>query len=83
MFGKAETIEPSAFSNTRVIRTPYSMVEYKIRAGIFAYCSYFFVAPSETRKNISQFAKYPRVLCVELSNIVYVSMMDRAHTFNI
>ena len=34
MFGKAETIEPSAFSNTRVIRTPYLMVEYKIRADI-------------------------------------------------
>ena len=34
MFGKAETIEPSAFSNTRVIRTPYAMVEYKIRADI-------------------------------------------------
>ena len=36
MFGKAETIEPSAFSNTRVIRTPYAMVEYKIRADIIA-----------------------------------------------
>ena len=26
----------------------------------------FFVAPSEARKNISQFAKYPRLLSVKL-----------------
>ena len=30
MFGRAETIETSDFSNTRAIRSPYSMVEQKI-----------------------------------------------------
>ena len=34
MFGKAESIEPSAFSKTCAIRTPYLMVEHKIRSDI-------------------------------------------------
>ena len=49
MFGKAETIEPSAFSNTRVIRTPYSMVEYKIRADILLIAR-IFLSPHPRRK---------------------------------
>ena len=63
MFGKAETIEPSAFSNTRVIRTLYAMVEYKIRADILLIAR-IFRRPIRGSENISQFAKYPRVLCV-------------------
>ena len=36
-----------------------------------------------TRKDIPQLVKYPRVLCVKPSNIVYASMMHRVHACSI
>ena len=79
MFGKVETIEPSAFSKICVIRSLYLMVKHKIQANILLIAR-IFLASSEARKNISQLAKYPRALCVKPSNIVCVSMMHRVHT---
>ena len=50
---------------------------------LFCLLLIFFLSPSVTRKDIPQLVKYPRVLCVKPSNIVYVSMMHRVHACSI
>ena len=63
MFGKVETIETSAFSNTHAIRTPYSMVEHKIRADILL-IAYIFPLPIRGTERYSTTRKIPAgIMC--------------------